>query len=361
MTSTDFAAAQSTDATLIPVIDVSGAILGTDIQGVAEAIFAAATDHGFFYISGHGISQDLMDQAFAVSQAFFALETDRKQSVAVNTYQRGWMAQGMSHLSGAATHDLKEVFFWGTETDADDPDVLAGKPLVAENQWPTEEFPQLRQDLLPYYDAVCDVARKVMAAVAVSLDQKPEFFEACYEKPLARGQLVYYPPSTAADEAAQRFGVAPHTDFGVLTLLLQDNSGGLQVRGMDATIVGASNIVGRPMALELMLAGCTTTVCHRFTKDLESKVRQADLVVVGVGKPGLVKGEWIKDGAIVIDVGINRLEDGSLVGDVEFAPAAERAGWITPVPGGVGPMTVASLLENTLFAAELHDARLTAE
>ncbi|MGO2504356.1 MAG: bifunctional methylenetetrahydrofolate dehydrogenase/methenyltetrahydrofolate cyclohydrolase, partial [Cobetia marina] len=104
-----------------------------------------------------------------------------------------------------------------------------------------------------------------------------------------------------------------------------------------------------------------TTVCHRFTKDLESKVRQADLVVVGVGKPGLVKGEWIKDGAIVIDVGINRLEDGSLVGDVEFAPAAERAGWITPVPGGVGPMTVASLLENTLFAAELHDARLTAE
>ena len=157
MTSTDFAAAQSTDATLIPVIDVSGAILGTDIQGVAEAIFAAATDHGFFYISGHGISQDLMDQAFAVSQAFFALETDRKQSVAVNTYQRGWMAQGMSHLSGAATHDLKEVFFWGTETDADDPDVLAGKPLVAVNQWPTEEFPQLRQDLLPYYDAVCDV------------------------------------------------------------------------------------------------------------------------------------------------------------------------------------------------------------
>ncbi len=158
---------------------------------------------------------------------------------------------------------------------------------------------------------------------------------------------------------AQRLPVMrPCTPKGIMTLLSES---GLQVRGMDATIVGASNIVGRPMALELMLAGCTTTVCHRFTKDLESKVRQADLVVVGVGKPGLVKGEWIKDGAIVIDVGINRLEDGSLVGDVEFAPAAERAGWITPVPGGVGPMTVASLLENTLFAAELHDARLTAE
>ncbi|MDN2657351.1 bifunctional methylenetetrahydrofolate dehydrogenase/methenyltetrahydrofolate cyclohydrolase FolD [Cobetia sp. 14N.309.X.WAT.E.A4] len=158
---------------------------------------------------------------------------------------------------------------------------------------------------------------------------------------------------------AQRLPVMrPCTPKGIMTLLSES---GLQVRGMDATIVGASNIVGRPMALELMLAGCTTTVCHRFTKDLESKVRQADLVVVGVGKPGLVKGEWIKDGAIVIDVGINRLEDGSLVGDVEFAPAAERAGWITPVPGGVGPMTVASLLENTLFAAELHDTRLTAE
>ncbi|TVU70583.1 MULTISPECIES: bifunctional methylenetetrahydrofolate dehydrogenase/methenyltetrahydrofolate cyclohydrolase FolD [Cobetia] len=158
---------------------------------------------------------------------------------------------------------------------------------------------------------------------------------------------------------AQRLPVMrPCTPKGIMTLLSES---GLQVRGMDATIVGASNIVGRPMALELMLAGCTTTVCHRFTKDLEGKVRQADLVVVGVGKPGLVKGEWIKEGAVVIDVGINRLENGSLVGDVEFAPAAERAGWITPVPGGVGPMTVASLLENTLFAAELHDARLATE
>ncbi|WP_158774420.1 bifunctional methylenetetrahydrofolate dehydrogenase/methenyltetrahydrofolate cyclohydrolase FolD [Cobetia sp. L2A1] len=158
---------------------------------------------------------------------------------------------------------------------------------------------------------------------------------------------------------AQRLPVMrPCTPKGIMTLL---NESGLQVRGMDATIVGASNIVGRPMALELMLAGCTTTVCHRFTKDLEGKVRQADLVVVGVGKPGLVKGEWIKEGAVVIDVGINRLDNGSLVGDVEFAPAAARAGWITPVPGGVGPMTVASLLENTLFAAELHDARQAAQ
>ncbi|WP_192036877.1 bifunctional methylenetetrahydrofolate dehydrogenase/methenyltetrahydrofolate cyclohydrolase FolD [Halomonas sp. YLGW01] len=143
----------------------------------------------------------------------------------------------------------------------------------------------------------------------------------------------------------------PCTPKGVMTLLQES---GLDVRGLDATIVGASNIVGRPMALELMLAGCTTTVCHRFTKDLEAQVRRADLLVVAVGKPGLVKGEWVKEGAIVIDVGINRNDDGKLIGDVEFTPAAERASHITPVPGGVGPMTVASLLENTLYAAELH-------
>ncbi|MBF8224353.1 MULTISPECIES: bifunctional methylenetetrahydrofolate dehydrogenase/methenyltetrahydrofolate cyclohydrolase FolD [Halomonadaceae] len=153
---------------------------------------------------------------------------------------------------------------------------------------------------------------------------------------------------------AQRLPVLrPCTPKGVMTLLQES---GLKVRGLDATIVGASNIVGRPMALELMLAGCTTTICHRFTQNLEAHVRRADLLVVAVGKPGLVKGEWVKPGAIVIDVGINRQEDGTLVGDVEFAPAAERASHITPVPGGVGPMTVASLLENTLFAAELHDA-----
>lgn len=138
-----------------------------------------------------------------------------------------------------------------------------------------------------------------------------------------------------------------------MTLLAQSN---LSVRGLNATIVGASNIVGRPMALELILAGCTTTICHRFTRDLKAHVSRADLVIVAVGKPSIVKGEWIKEGAIVIDVGINRQEDGSLVGDVDFAVAAERASFITPVPGGVGPMTVATLLENTLEAAERHDA-----
>ncbi|MDH3870633.1 MAG: bifunctional methylenetetrahydrofolate dehydrogenase/methenyltetrahydrofolate cyclohydrolase FolD [Gammaproteobacteria bacterium] len=139
------------------------------------------------------------------------------------------------------------------------------------------------------------------------------------------------------------------TPRGVITLLEYTDE---PFYGREAVIVGASNIVGRPMSLELLLAGCTVTICHRFTRDLEAHVGTADILVVAVGKPGLVPGEWIKPGATAIDVGINRLEDGRLTGDIGFDAACERAAWITPVPGGVGPMTVATLLENTLFAAE---------
>ena len=149
---------------------------------------------------------------------------------------------------------------------------------------------------------------------------------------------------------AQRMpALRPCTPKGIITLL---DSTGVRYKGMDAVVVGASNIVGRPMALELLLAGCTTTVCHKFTQNLEEHVRRADLVVVAVGKPAFIPGEWIKEGAIVIDVGINRLEDGKLVGDVAYQAAEQRASFITPVPGGVGPMTVASLIENTLEACE---------
>lgn len=143
------------------------------------------------------------------------------------------------------------------------------------------------------------------------------------------------------------------TPKGVMHLL--ENTGEA-IRGQDAVVVGASNHVGRPMALELLLAGCTVTLCHRFTKDTAAHVARADIVVVAVGKPGVVKGEWIKPGAVVIDIGINRGADGLLTGDIEFQSASERAAWITPVPGGVGPMTVATLLENTLEANErFHD------
>lgn len=144
-------------------------------------------------------------------------------------------------------------------------------------------------------------------------------------------------------------GLRPCTSKGVMTLLANTD---LPVRGKHAVVVGVSNHVGRPLMLELLLAGCTTTVCHRFTRGLPAFVAEADILVVAVGRPDLVRGEWVKPGAIVIDVGINRREDGSLTGDVEFETAAARAGWITPVPGGVGPMTVATLMENTLEAAE---------
>jgi len=141
----------------------------------------------------------------------------------------------------------------------------------------------------------------------------------------------------------------PCTPLGIMTLLEHT---GEKIQGMEAVVVGASNIVGRPMGLELLLAGCTVTTCHRFTENTHEHVSRADIVVVAVGKPGIVKGEWIKSGAIVIDVGINRGIDGKLIGDVDYDAAAKRAGWITPVPGGVGPMTRATLLQNTLYAAE---------
>ena len=145
----------------------------------------------------------------------------------------------------------------------------------------------------------------------------------------------------------------PCTPHGIMVLLERS---GVDLVGQHVVVVGASNHVGRPLALEMLLAGATTTVCHRFTRDLETYIRDADVLCVAVGKPGLVQGEWIKQGAVVIDVGITRLDDGRLVGDVDFATARERARLITPVPGGVGPMTVASLLNNTLSAAELRSS-----
>lgn len=143
----------------------------------------------------------------------------------------------------------------------------------------------------------------------------------------------------------------PCTPRGVMTLLEEY---GIDPKGQKVVIVGASNIVGRPQALEMLMARATVTVCHSATKNLEAEVAAADILVVGVGIPNFVKGEWIKPGAVVIDVGVNRLDNGKLCGDVEFAAAIERAGYITPVPGGVGPMTIATLLQNTLDSANLN-------
>lgn len=159
-------------------------------------------------------------------------------------------------------------------------------------------------------------------------------------------------PTNVGRLALRQLGLRPCTPRGIMTLLGHTDR---PVRGRRAVVVGVSNHVGRPMVLELLIAGCTVTACHKFTprEELQQAVEQADIVVVAVGRPGLIPGEWIKPGAVVIDVGINRLEDGRLVGDVGYAAASQRASWITPVPGGVGPMTVATLMQNTLEAAEL--------
>jgi len=154
--------------------------------------------------------------------------------------------------------------------------------------------------------------------------------------------------------AQRRPTLRPCTPYGVITLLEKN---GITLAGLDAVVVGASNIVGRPMALELLLAKSTTTVCHRFTHDLPAQVQRADLLVVAMGNRGILSSEWIKPGAIVVDVGIHRLEDGSIAGDIDFASAKEKASWITPVPGGVGPMTRAILLQNTLQAAQSMSAK----
>ena len=167
-------------------------------------------------------------------------------------------------------------------------------------------------------------------------------------------------PQNVGHLALRQFGLRPCTPRGITTLLAWTDR---PVRGQSATIVGVSNHVGRPMALELLIAGCTVTSCHKFTPMdvLKRHVGEADILVVAAGKPGLIPGEWVKEGAVVIDVGINRLDDGRLVGDVGYDEAAKRASWITPVPGGVGPMTVATLMQNTLEAAELADCAANPE
>ena len=228
----------------IPIVDISTFKEGSLEQktSIAKEIRETAENSGFFYISGHGIPKELTAQAFATSKRFFSLDQKQKAEISVNKNQRGWMAQGMATLEGSKSYDAKEIFFWGWEVDEDDPDLAL--PMVAPNLWPDQNAPWLKQELSPYYEAVCDVGGTVMRALALAFDLDEDFFASAYEKPLARGQLVYYPPFTANDEASERFSAAPHTDFGVLTLLLQDNNGGLQVRRADGIWIDAPPVEG---------------------------------------------------------------------------------------------------------------------
>lgn len=211
------------------------------------------------------------------------------------------------------------------------------------------------------YDLTEEVSQQELSDLIEQLNQDKEVDGILLQLPLPAGLdaeklLEQIHPHKDVDgfhpynigRLAQRIpALRPCTPKGIMTLI---ESTRRPVKGVNAVIVGASNIVGRPMGLELLLAGCTVTTCHKFTQNLKEHVATADLLVVAVGKAEFIPGSWIKPGSIVIDVGINRRENGELVGDVQFEQAAQRAGWITPVPGGVGPMTVASLIENTLEA-----------
>ena len=237
-----YAAARKVDFTDIPVIDLTAIDTHDGAGEIAETLVRTASGIGFFYVSGHGIPERLSADAMAASRAFFALGEDAKGEISVDSHQRGWMAQGLANLEGAATHDAKEVFFWGREVTADDTDVRAGLPLVHPNQWPDRAAPFLREGVLPYYDAVMALGMRILTCLARGLGVDPDIFARAYERPLGRGQLVYYPVLDEADVAAQRFGAATHTDFGVLTILQQDNLGGLQVRNISGEWIEAMPI-----------------------------------------------------------------------------------------------------------------------
>ncbi|MHB8624231.1 MAG: bifunctional methylenetetrahydrofolate dehydrogenase/methenyltetrahydrofolate cyclohydrolase FolD [Sulfuricaulis sp.] len=218
------------------------------------------------------------------------------------------------------------------------------------------------------YDLPVDVSQQKLLSTIDLLNTHPEVDGILVQLPLPKhidqsAVIEHIHPDKDVDgfhpynigRLAQRIPrLRPCTPHGIMRLLATT---GVDLKGKEAVVVGASNIVGRPMLLELLLADCTVTICNRYTRNLPNHTARADVLVVAVGRPDLVKGEWIKPDAIVIDVGINRLANGKLVGDVEFEAAKQRAAWITPVPGGVGPMTVATLLLNTLQASEYWDGK----
>lgn len=175
--------------------------------------------------------------------------------------------------------------------------------------------------------------------------------ELILERILPQKDVDGFHPYNLGHLAQRKPLLRPCTPYGIMKLL---EATGLPLQGLNAVVVGASNIVGRPMALELLSANCTVTICHRYTTNLASHVKQADILISAIGKPNIIQTDWIKPGAIVIDVGTNRLADGRVVGDIDFASAKKIASWITPVPGGVGPMTVAMLMQNTVDAYKQH-------
>ena len=240
----DYAAAKSLSLDDIPVIDLTPLLAGESINEVAEKLMLAASNTGFFYIKNHGVEQSVIDGAMVASKAFFKLAADEKETVLVNQQQRGWLAPGMAKFTGAKTYDLKEIFFYGPDAWSTALEAQRGSiPMIADNQWP-ECCPTLEAGIMAYYNAVCELGHQVLSAIAIGMEEEVDFFASRYTSPLGRGQLVYYPKSEYSDEKEQRFGAAAHTDFGVLTLLHQDDNGGLQVLNKAEEWVEAPPIPG---------------------------------------------------------------------------------------------------------------------
>ena len=228
----------------LPVIDLSSASSPEDRKEIGKQLVASVETIGFFYVVGHGIDPTLLKNAFDSSREFFSLSEDQKQIIAVNQAQRGWMRKGLTRLEGSASADVKEVFFWGREVSENDPDVLQKLPLVSPNQWPELILPNFKANILEYYQTVMALGSSLLECIACGLDQNPEVFREKYTKPLGRGQLVYYPPISADDLACNSYSAAPHTDFGVLTILLQDSLGGLQARHQNGKWIDVPPIEG---------------------------------------------------------------------------------------------------------------------
>lgn len=242
---TEYGVVKTVSTNDIPVIDIAKYLSGEGIEEVALQILDAVTHKGFFYVSNHGIPQTVIDTASKGMRDFFDKPAALKHEAPVNTNQRGWLGPGMATLKGAKTHDLKEIFFWGPEQWTPALNLKRAQfPLISDNVWPDKESPELKKTLLPYYDQVCDLGHKILAAIGLALGLEQDFFAQRYETPMARGQLVYYPVSTDQDEKEERYGSAPHTDYGVLTLLLQDMNGGLEVLSKDNEWITAAPIPG---------------------------------------------------------------------------------------------------------------------
>ena len=240
----NYAQARAIDLDAIPVIDLAG-LAGDDdraLRDVADALVRAAEGTGFFYAANHGIDQTTIDAMFAAAEAFFALPSDEKRTVAVNKYHRGFIRVGEAKMYASAKVDLKESFVWGLDVEADDPDHLAGNPMIGPNRWPAA-MPEMRARLVAYMDDCNKLGIRLLRAFATSLGIERDYFVHRFDRPISRGSLIYYPPQDP-DMGADQFGVAPHTDYGCLTLLYQDGTGGLQVKGQDGDWIMAPPIPG---------------------------------------------------------------------------------------------------------------------